>query len=441
MLLKGAVEPNYRLCVFTMSAGFFGIFMAFNAAQALATSTSGSLGNICLATLYGTFAATCVVAPKLVDYLGPRMSMIIGGLPYIGMIFSNLNPSYYVSIPMYFLVGLGAPLIWTGQGVYTARCAYHHAQSTGIDKQEATSMFNGIFFSSFQANGTMGLLLASSILLFVKGSNSIEVLFYVLGFIAVVGILILTTVKEVPPAGAGAENQTVALTDTLYLCVSDVRMAATIPIIIYNGASLGFMFGDFTAFAAGKALGTALTGFVIAAFFFVNAVATYLFALAASKPSIGRRGTFQMATLLHVVFFGLLLMYQIPENFKDGDKLETPGYEAYLFIFLGAFLFGAGDAVFESQVPALLQSFFQEDSNKLGASMANLKMWQSIGFTIQFVLGFVLSSYFQIKVIILLVELGVAVLALWYMHSRVQSMDESSAPSYSAVPGEVSAAA
>ena len=32
---------------------------------------------------------------------------------------------YALNLPFYVLTGLGAPLLWTGQNVYLARCAFH----------------------------------------------------------------------------------------------------------------------------------------------------------------------------------------------------------------------------------------------------------------------------------------------------------------------------
>ena len=43
--------------------------------------------------------------------------------------------------------------------------------------------------------------------------------------------------------------------------------------------------------------------------------------------------------------------------------------------------------MWESQIPALLQSLFSKSDKDMNAAMANLKMWQSVGFALQFLGG------------------------------------------------------
>ena len=66
---------------------------------------------------------------------------------------------------------------------------------------------------------------------------------------------------------------------------------------------------------------------------------------------------------------------------------QMPGAPTLLFLFGGVFLFAVGDAVWESQLPAYLQILFAHSDKDLNAAMANLKMWQSLGFAVQFALG------------------------------------------------------
>ena len=56
----------------------------------------------------------------------------------------------------------------------------------------------------------------------------------------------------------------------------DAKITLLIPLFLYNGLSLGFLFGDFTNDVIHPALGLNNTGFVMATFFFVNAVFSYV---------------------------------------------------------------------------------------------------------------------------------------------------------------------
>jgi hypothetical protein len=127
-------------------------------------------------TRYLTFTILCVPAPRVVALLGSKMAMVLGALPYAGLVLSFLAPtwcdahrtgggmggsgggggangtgdtaspsssSFFASSPpsplsasvlcweassiwalkitMAVLVGVGAPLLWTAQGVYLGK--------------------------------------------------------------------------------------------------------------------------------------------------------------------------------------------------------------------------------------------------------------------------------------------------------------------------------
>ena len=82
-------------------------------------------------------------------------------------------------------------------------------------------------------------------------------------------------------------------------------------------------------------------------------------------------------------FYTFFYLWTIPQNFvqhSDGteDQLHDPTLEDYAIIFGGSVVFAIGDAVWESQVPAILQSIF--DGPDVDASLANLKLWQVISY-------------------------------------------------------------
>lgn len=89
--------------------------------------------------------------------------MVLGGSTYIFMIIANIpilllngheGAQYAITIPFYFLVGVGAPLLWTGQALYLARCAELHVRDMGGGKEEqmaTLSEFNATFFAMVQA--------------------------------------------------------------------------------------------------------------------------------------------------------------------------------------------------------------------------------------------------------------------------------------------------
>lgn len=56
--------------------------------------------------------------------------MIAGGIPYVLVMLANLYPKDYILIPANILTGIGAAIIWNGEGVYVGRCALHYSQVT-----------------------------------------------------------------------------------------------------------------------------------------------------------------------------------------------------------------------------------------------------------------------------------------------------------------------
>lgn len=181
----------FRAHALVVAAGFFGVFAAFSSAQALSTTLSQdkTVANVSLACLYLIFTLFCIPAPKLVTHLGPKMSMIIGSTPYALFVLSFLHPGWATTLPSHALVGLGAPLLWTGQSVYLSRCAQQNAYVTGSTSEQATSYFNGLFFALFSVTGFIGTL-ASSLILNYAGDNATTYLFIILSIFCCVGVVV-----------------------------------------------------------------------------------------------------------------------------------------------------------------------------------------------------------------------------------------------------------
>jgi hypothetical protein len=119
--------------------------------------------------------------------------------------------------------------------------------------------------------------------------------------------------------------------------------------------------------------------------------------------------------------------YGSGSNFTHDDSyekmIETPDTKCWINLMLGASLFALGDAIWESFPPGIIQAFYKEDDDKLKAASANYKLWQSMGFAIQFVLGVVLADYFHLKVVILLVFLVLCFISLLVLHFRVSNLN------------------
>jgi len=353
----------------------------------LTTSLDPTLGNICLSALYGTFTLVSIPAPRLVHLLGPRLSIVFGGIPYVLMVASFLLPSdlpmavtYSLKILAYSLTGIGAAMLWCGAGVYIGRCAINSATESGTCKERSTTKMNSLFFSIYQSNGIIGNSIASIIAM--QGSksndnNTQNILFIVLAIIAGIGLVVFFMLPNVEQAedddGEAADGA--SFTETLSLFFSDTRMTLTAVNLLYNGFSLGFLFGTYT-YEVKQILGPNWIGFVMAAFFGVNVVSTTLGGLLTG--AVGKVPVYTMAALFQAAFYVYFFIWGAP------PAVDT---DSYATMFGGAAVFAMGDAIWESQVPAMLQSFFKENPSSLDAAMGNVKFWQSLGFFLQFIVA------------------------------------------------------
>ena len=111
----------------------------------------------------------------------------------------------------------------------------------------------------------------------------------------------------------------------------------------------------------------------------------------------------------------------------------------WMAIIATILLLALGDSVWESQPPAILQSFYGLDRER-NAAMANLKMWQSLGNCVQFVLGVILTgeNNMVIKSIILAACLSVGYLCLLILDFKVCKLDRVKGESQLLLAGIVS---
>ena len=85
-------------------------------------------------------------------------------------------------------------------------------------------------------------------------------------------------------------EEDVTVWSVIQLCFSDSRMALLVPVCFFNGMGLAWVNGEYTRNIVRPVLSTAFSGYIVAAFYLVNAVATMAGGTLASVPWIGRKG-------------------------------------------------------------------------------------------------------------------------------------------------------
>ena len=393
-----------------LGCGFFGVFLAFNATQSLQSSLNKEVGFVSVATLYAAFFLSTVPSAFIVDRIGAKACLVAGGITYVAYIAANLHPSYATLVPTAALLGLGAAIIWTAQGAVVTENAMSYAMLNGEESKSALGLFNGIFWGMFQFNSTVGSL-TSALILKYAGDNAVKILFYTFIAVSATGCCVFVllgksrpdngagddaTRRLVDPTDAAADSmravKTVSFWDTIGM-LRDGRMLRLLPIMFYSGLEIGYVTGNFTSDFVSTYLDTSDVGFVMAAFYFANALASMLFSRI--SDGIDRRILFLVGGLAHVAALVLLLC-----------PFTCGGATTYVLLFSAAVVFGIGDAVWNTQIGALLGVYFPDDSP---AAFANLKMWSSLGTAIVFFVGDHIAADSKIIALLVALVVGIAV--------------------------------
>jgi hypothetical protein len=255
--------------------------------------------------------------------------------------------------------------------------------------------------------------------------------------------------KRTHSAGSAAEEPATGgatLMSTLELMCKRRQMLMMLPLIIYNGLSLGWFFAAYPVFYAPskgpQLLPSNMVGFVQGTFYLSNTILSLTFGMIASR--CGRRPVFYTAAVAAVTFLSLMLYLQSSAALPACEG-ETCSPVSYGVVFFLSFLFAMSDSVFESQVPAVLQSttFFETEAERDAAQasesqrmrhdawfscsdtgaaalqgrddallpavprasfaclLADLRMWQSFGFAVQLAMNiFVTDDVIRLSVLL-----------------------------------------
>ena len=145
-----------------------------------------------------------------------------------------------------------------------------------------------------------------------------------------------------------------------------------------------------------------------------------------------------LAFLAQMAYYVFIFFYF---NHMPFDETQAPQYSKkdLVFCIIAIIITAAGDSVWESQPPAILQSFYGKDKDR-NAAMANFKMWQSLGFCAQFVIGACLPEhkYFIVKTVIITALLCVGYIFLVILDKTFGKLDMKKGESAALLSGVVS---
>ena len=150
-----------NLNIFVLGLAFMLVFTAFNTIQIVQTvildsaknnASSGYIdgftgdGYYSLAVLYAVFAIANWFAPPVVSKVGPRFTLVLGGICYALFIAQLIYPNDYMLYGASALLGFGAAMIWVAQGNFLS-----------LNSDENTMERNsGIFWAMLQCSALIG---------------------------------------------------------------------------------------------------------------------------------------------------------------------------------------------------------------------------------------------------------------------------------------------
>ncbi|KAI9328962.1 major facilitator superfamily domain-containing protein [Obelidium mucronatum] len=190
--------------VIVLGIAFLFVFTAFSVCQNMASTVlpSGPVAFPELGSLYLAFALFNLFgAAPLVDRIGPRPAMFFAALTYTAFDFSNvvaiiltgdISKQLAVLIPAAILIGIGAAVLWTAQGLYVIKCA----------TKATIGRYTGVFFGLTSAANFIGPLLTAFLL---EAKMNKEDAFKILAGVGALGPVILIYIWTRPePANPSA---------------------------------------------------------------------------------------------------------------------------------------------------------------------------------------------------------------------------------------------
>eukprot|EP00468_Gymnochlora_sp_CCMP2014_P008523 CAMPEP_0167746478 /NCGR_PEP_ID=MMETSP0110_2-20121227/3734_1 /TAXON_ID=629695 /ORGANISM="Gymnochlora sp., Strain CCMP2014" /LENGTH=450 /DNA_ID=CAMNT_0007631245 /DNA_START=18 /DNA_END=1370 /DNA_ORIENTATION=- len=403
--------PAYHLGV-----GFFLIFAACMPTQNLLTSLNGKLGYYSIAVLYFCMSFSGPIATFAINYLGgTKAGLVTGGLSYVVFQIANIlvgipevpdAANYFILLSASAVLGLGACVLWTSEGVYASQVATLADQHGVSTVKNSLGYVNGVVLVFLQsANWVMNLASSailtsgvSPVILFIIlaaacGGGWIVVLFLPslpdpaqiiqisTGFESIPDAEIIGDAKEEGKKESVQQSDRVKSSETSVSAWDSImdlinihkheKMISLLALFFACGLNQGYLYSTFTGAVITPALGENWVGYVMAASAAVDALGSYMFGFLSDR--IGRHPILFAGAFINIVACLIVIL------------LGTSSMDAYVTVFLIAILLGIADASWMTITSALVaESFPKEDVTN---AFAAFTMWRSFSTAVISLLG------------------------------------------------------
>lgn len=179
-----------------LSISFLLIFTSYGVTQAFQTSsTHAKHGAFAVGIIYLLFClSNAGLSSYLIGLLGVRLTLILASLTYVAFVAANIHSNIWTLYICAVLLGFGAALLWTAQGVYVTVAMHNHEKNNNLVPSSTRGFMNGIFFSILQLSQIIGNSTAA--LLFCLKFDD-WIIFTVMTAIAGLGAFILIFIRSV----------------------------------------------------------------------------------------------------------------------------------------------------------------------------------------------------------------------------------------------------
>ncbi|OQR93747.1 hypothetical protein THRCLA_08358 [Thraustotheca clavata] len=382
---KVAGKPNSFMQIVILGFVCFGCPGMFNAINGLGgggqvDSTVSSNSNV---ALYATFAFFSVFSGSIHNYLGPRLTLFIGGLPYVLYIGSFLNYNHTLNgtfvIVAGGILGVGAALLWTAQG----------AMVLSYPTENEKGKFISTCWIIFNLGGVLGALVPF-ILNYNSEAGAVNDGTYIAFLIIMVCGAALALFMKNPSSIIRSDNTQVLYPKSasvkeevlgLYHALFDWRMLCLIPASFASNFFYQYQFNGVNGYLftlRSRSLnGTLYWGMqMLAAFVFGNYVM--------DKESLSRqlRGKLGLGIVTFFTFLawilGVILQKDYDRDNKHYDRIDFTDSSRAAFPMIVFLLYGLVDAVYQNYVYWVIGAM-SNDPLELARFVGLYKAFQSAG--------------------------------------------------------------
>uniref|UniRef100_A0A0N5A3F6 UNC93-like protein MFSD11 (inferred by orthology to a human protein) n=1 Tax=Parastrongyloides trichosuri TaxID=131310 RepID=A0A0N5A3F6_PARTI len=353
-------------------------------------------------------ACVALITPFIVDTIGAKWSMALSGFIFTlhMSLFMFLNTYIYYGIS--FLIGLGVPLSWTGQGVYLKE----------ITTKNNHLRNSAICWAVNLVSLPIGGLTLLGLEYFSNGSSldymSISTIRLVMAVFLATSLISFLLFSSLPNnSGSIKSFSMIKLRESLLkniTMVKDRRIQLLIPCFFFIGYETGYWIAIYPTcliFMKNLTMGSALkvTAYYTIACGFGQIITSLVISWISKKFHVnGYKYSVILASLIHFIVLGFIFCFVPPESkYIHTTNSNFFPMNTFTALFI-AFLLGAGDGAWNSVRTAVCTSQFKNETSQ-AVSMSRL--FQSIGCSLSFILGPVLNLYIEVTAltIILIITL------------------------------------